>query len=105
MNKKLHALPIAGALLLISGSLGFFMNWFPSKYVFGTGAFMIILFQFLEVMSYKKDDFRVKRILRMNMMMSLLLGLATYSMFDGTTLWIAALLIYAMVSLFFSFRR
>jgi hypothetical protein len=105
MKKKLQALPILGAFIVIAGSLGHFMKWSPSKYIFGLGSLMIILYQLLEVMSYDKDDFRIKRILRMNLTMSLLLGLATYSMFDGTNLWIVALLIYALVSLFLTFRR
>ena len=41
----------------------------------------------------------------MNMMLTLMLALATYSMFDGSTLWIAVVLIYALVTLFMSFRN
>ena len=98
-------LPLVGALLLIVGSLGYFFEWLPSKYVFGAGSLALISYQLIEFLSFKKDDFRIKRLLRMNLMMSLLLALATYSMFDGTNLWMATLLIYAMVSLFFSFRK
>lgn len=105
MNALKRLLPVAGALLLIAGSLGYFMEWLPSKFIFGAGALSLIVFQLIEFLSFKQDDFRIKRILRMNLMMSLLLALATYSMFDGTNLWMAALVIYAMVSLFFSFRK
>jgi len=105
MDTLKKMLPVTGALLLIAGSLGYFMELQPSKYIFGVGALALITFQLIEFLSFKKDDFRIKRILRMNLMMSLLLALATYSMFEGTNLWMASLVIYAMVSLFFSFRK
>ena len=95
---------IAGILLVIAGSFGFFLDLLYFRFVFGVGALFVILNQLIVMFNTRNPDFRQKRLLRMNLMLSLMLALATYSMFDGTTLWIAVVLIYALVTLFMSFR-
>lgn len=92
------------ALLLVVGSLlHFFDNEF-GKYLFGVGAIALIINQLIFLLSEKTADFRRQRVLRLNLMVSMILALATWSMFDNTTLWIPAVLIYALVTLFLSFR-
>lgn len=97
------ALGIA-ALLLVAGSLMHFFENELGKYFFGAGAIAIIMNQLIFLLSEKTADFRRQRVLRLNLMVSMILALATWSMFDNTTLWIPAVLIYALVTLFLSFR-
>ncbi len=105
--KKLNYLQILyviGILLVVFGSLGHFNRLDIAKYFFGAGSVLIILERLIVQFQTKEADFKAQRIGRMQLMMSLLLGLGTYSMFDGTTLWIATIVIYALVTLFLSFR-
>lgn len=68
------------------------------------GALILIVQQLLLMLNSPVQGFREQRLQRMNFMVSLVLALAVYSMVEGTTLWIAAVLIYALVTLFLSFR-
>lgn len=104
-NKYIQFLFVSGILLIITGSLGHFFDQPLYKYVFGTGTLLLIIKQLIEMFNTVSPDFKQKRLLRMNMMLTLMLALATYSMFDGTTLWIAVVLIYALVTLYMTFRN
>ncbi|MCE1154672.1 MAG: hypothetical protein LWW91_00880 [Bacteroidales bacterium] len=95
---------VAGSAALVAGSLFHFFDRPYGMYVFGAGALILILFQLILLLRNPAQGFREQRIQRMNFMVSLVLALAVYSMVDGTTLWIAAVLIYALVTLFLSFR-
>jgi len=95
---------IAGILLIVLGSLGHFSGIELAKYLFGAGAILVILERLIVQFQSKDLDFKAQRIGRMQLMMSLLLGLGTYSVFEGTTLWIATIVIYALVTLFLSYR-
>jgi hypothetical protein len=103
-NKFIQYLYVTGILLIITGSFGHFFDLPLFKFVFGTGTLLLIIKQLLEMFNTVNPDFRQKRLLRMNMMLTFMLALATYSMFDGSTLWIAVILIYALTTLFISFR-
>ncbi|MEA4937190.1 MAG: hypothetical protein VB102_11185 [Paludibacter sp.] len=102
--KLIHAAYVVGIILVIAGSLGHFFEIPFFKYIFGAGSVMVIISQMINAYKDKDSDFRKRRLVRMNLMLSLMLALATYSMFDGTTLWIAVVLIYALVTLVMSFR-
>ncbi|MDD4489068.1 MAG: hypothetical protein PHD30_01030 [Paludibacter sp.] len=104
-NNYIQYLYVGGILLIITGSLGHFFNQPFFKYIFGAGSLILIVKQLIEMFNTVSPDFRQKRLLRMNLMLTLMLALATYSMFDGTTLWIAVVLIYALVTLYMSFRN
>jgi hypothetical protein len=103
-NKLIQAAYVLGILCVIAGSLGHFFEIPYFKYLFGAGSMLVIICQLTSSLKNKQADFRMRRQLRMNVMLSLMLALATYSMFDGTTLWVAVVLIYALVTLFMSFR-
>ncbi len=96
---------ILSFLLILSGSLGHFFHQPYFKYVFAAGAVLVLLNHLYLMFKTQSPDFRQKRLLRINLFLSMLLVLAAYSMFDGTTLWIVALLIYALVTLMLSFRN
>ncbi len=104
-NKYIQYLYVSGILLVITGSFGHFFDQPLFKYIFGAGTLLLIVKQLIEMFNTISPDFRQKRLMRMNMMLTLMLALATYSMFDGSTLWIAVVLIYALVTLFMSFRN
>lgn len=103
--KLLKGMYIAGILLIVGGSLGHFSELVWAKYVFGVGAILVILERLIAQNTTPGADFKSQRIARMQLVISLLLGLGAYSMFDGTTLWVATVAIYAFVTLFLSFRR
>lgn len=104
-NKYWSVLSVLGLGLVIAGSLMHFFDAPSGKYVFGIGSALVIIYQLVLLFVSKETDKRKQRILRIGLMQSLILALGTYSMFDGTTLWMAAILIYALVTLFFSFRK
>lgn len=95
---------VSGLLLVILASMGHFFEIEYSNYVFTIGASMLVIERIIVMLREKETDFRKQRLLRMNLMLSLVLVLAAYSMLDGTTLWIPAVLIYALITLFLSFR-
>jgi hypothetical protein len=104
-NKNtLQYLNATGIVLVIIGSVGHFFDLSVFKYLFGLGALLVVVFNLFRIFKEANTDFRQKRLFRINIMMSLLLILATYSMFDGTTLWMAIILIYALVVLMMTFR-
>lgn len=104
-NKLLQSAYLTGIVFVIAGSLGHFFELAMLKYVFAIGTFLVIISQLIISMKNKEADFRKRRQLRLNVMLGLMLALATYSMFDGTTLWMAVVLIYALVTLMMSFRN
>lgn len=95
---------VIGIVFVIAGSLGHFFEYSFFKFIFGAGALLVILNQTINAYVSTETDFRKRRLLRMNLMLSLMLALATYSMFDRTTLWIAIVLIYSLVTFIMSFR-
>ncbi|MDD4199184.1 MAG: hypothetical protein PHZ12_07245 [Paludibacter sp.] len=103
-NRIIQFLYSIGVALIIIGSFGHFFDLQLFKFIFATGTLLAIISGLISIFNAREPDFRQKRLLRMNMMLSLMLALATYSMFEGTTLWIAVVLIYALVTLFMSFR-
>lgn len=99
-----HAAQVTGSMAVFVGSLLHFFELPYGKYVFGAGALILISLQLINIFHSPAAGFREQRLQRMNFMVSLVLALAVYSMVEGTTLWIAAVLIYALVTLFLSFR-
>lgn len=104
-NSLMKWLWVGSFLALLVGSLLHFLNWSAGKYVFAAGASVIIVMQLIQLVKTPAEGFRAQRIQRMNFMVSLVLALGVYSMVEGTTLWVAAILIYALVTLFLSFRN
>jgi hypothetical protein len=107
MTKKFNVLSllyVIGFIIVILASLAYFFDFGPAKYIFSAGAIMLITERLIVMFRTVDNDFRKQRLQRMQLMLSLVLALAAWSMFEGTTLWIAAVLIYALVTLFLSFR-
>ena len=102
--KYSRILLIAGGLLTVIGAFSQMMNVQLASYIFTSGAAMLIAYQFMAYMADKKKDVRTQRLSRLNFIYSLLLGLAAYFMFVHSNSWVVVVLIYALVSLFNSFR-
>lgn len=100
----LSLLYLTGFVIVIVASLAHFFRYEPAKYIFSAGAIMLIAERVIVMFRSAENDFRSQRLQRMQLMLSLVLALAAWSMFEGTTLWVAAVLIYALVTLFLSFR-
>ena len=102
--KYLNNAYVIGVLLVTAASVAWLMKIEQAKFVFGTGALIVILYHFITSMYLKDDNFIQQRLQRIGMFSSLLLGLGTYSMFDHSDLWVPSILIYALVTLYRSFR-
>ncbi|OQB29745.1 MAG: hypothetical protein BWY08_01622 [Bacteroidetes bacterium ADurb.Bin174] len=104
-NKITQNIYVIAIVCILIGSLGHFFEQKFFKYVFAFGALLVVLNHLWVMYKTKQPDFRQKRLLRINMFLSLLPALAAYSMFDGTTLWVVFLLIYALVTVVLSWRN
>jgi len=87
--------------------LGAFARLFDLKYapyIFSIGAALIIFIQGKNAFENSSTDRRQQRLARIGFLTSLMLGLAAYFMFTGSNSWVVMVLIYALSSLFQSFR-
>ncbi len=76
-----------------------------APYVFSIGAAVIIFYQFMESIKIRKiNDKRLQRLQRIAFLSSTLLAAAAFLMFTNSNLWVVAILIYAITTLFLSFR-
>lgn len=114
MNKKeikTKKSSINTLLLLVGGSASFAgalmqlsrINFAP--YVYSLGAAALIVLHFLQHEAVDRNNMRAQRLARIGLMSSLLLGLGAYLMFTDSNLWVPATLIYALTSIFLSFRN
>ncbi|MDD3196360.1 MAG: hypothetical protein PHU68_11290 [Paludibacter sp.] len=105
--KRLSSATLAqliASVALVSGAVLHFIDIDFGKYIFALGAAISIVLQLIQLIRKPGTGFREQRVQRMNFMVSLVLALAVYSMVEGSTLWVPAVLIYALVTLFLSFR-
>lgn len=91
------------ALLTLAGAIATLFDLAFGKYLFATGAVGIIILQALQALAADLTQ-RAQRMHRIGFIASLMLALGAYFMFTGSNSWIVAVLIYALVSLFLSFR-
>lgn len=103
-NKLSQILFFVGGTLTIAGALAVFFKFEYAQYVFSGGAAIIIYLQTMHAINFRNADNRKRRLTRMGFLSSLLLALAAYFMFTHSNTWVVAVLIYALVSLFLSFR-
>ncbi len=105
MSKSLHKLLffVAGTLLL-TGAAAKIFDIQIAPYIFSVGAFIVIVLQLLALNNHKTEDFHVRRLYLIAFIASLLLALSAYLMFTFSNLWVVGILIYALISLYISFR-
>lgn len=105
MNKKYYSLfSTIGLSALIIGALTHIIDFSLSIYIFSLGALVIIVTQLFVALENHTDN-RKQRLARISFMSSLLLGLGSYFMFIHSNTWVVAVLIYALITLFLSFRN
>lgn len=81
MNQRiLNIAPIAGAILTFSGH-DQIMNRASGTYIFTAGAVILLVVQFINVLKTKNADMRIKRLNRILLLATAVLGVAVYMMF------------------------
>lgn len=95
----------AGAALTLIGVGGQLFKFPLSPYVFSLGAGILIFLSIKRMAEFRDADIRQRRLTRSGLFAALLLALAAYSMFTGSNLWVIAVLLYALSTLFLSFRN
>lgn len=100
---KTNLLILSGSIALI-GAVGQVFSVNLSPYVFSVGALGLIILSFITMQQLLTDDFRIKRLYRINFITSLFLALAAYCMFISSGLWVIAVLIYAVNAIYISYR-
>jgi hypothetical protein len=100
---KINLLVFSGTIATV-GALGQVFSFKIAPYVFSVGALGLIVLSFITMQQFTSDDFRMKRLYRINFITSLFLALSAYLMFTSSSLWVLAILIYAVNALFLSFR-
>lgn len=103
-NKKSLTFYIIASVLTVFGAIGHIMEINYSSIMFSVGALIIIVLKFLSIEGNATFNKRKKRLDRIGFISSLLLALAAFSMLTDSNLWVVALLIYAILSFFLSFR-
>jgi hypothetical protein len=94
---------IAGTLLVL-GSATHIFDMKASFGIFVAGALPVIALQLLSLYEHKDAHFALRRLHFIAFTSTLFLAAAAFFMFTGSDLWIAGILIYALISLYVSFR-
>lgn len=106
MNEQLrHRLFAAGTVLLILSSLAYFFEVAYAEYSFALGALLVLIQQFAVMLSNPSNDIVIKRRRRLELYVAFMPAVGAYSMFEGTTLWIPMLMLFALLTLFLSYRK
>jgi len=95
---------IVAGTLTVSGACAKLVNLDFAPYLFLIGVILLIFLHGREVWDKTVTDKRQQRLARMGFMTSLMLGIGVYFMFTGSNSWVVMVLIYALSSLFQSFR-
>lgn len=103
-KKQSQILFLIGGTITILGAFAHLFNVEYAPYVFSVGSAIIIYWQFMQALRSKGLSQRMQRLIRMGFLSSLMLGLAAYFMFVHSNTWVVAILIYALTTLFYSFR-
>ena len=108
MNQRiLNIIQIAGAILAFGGALIKLLEpGIPGTYIFTAGAVILLVVQFINVLKTKNADMRIKRLNRILLLATALLGVAAYMMFANpvSESWVVMVLLYAVLSVFLTFR-
>ena len=95
---------ITGAVLTFIGAICKLFELIYAPYIFSLGSAILIFLLAKSAYELRNAELRKKRLSRSSLMSGLLLILAAYSMFTHTNLWVVAILIYALTTLFITFR-
>jgi len=107
MNQKyINTAHVIGALLTFSGAVMQLVELSYAKYVFAAGALLLLVLQVFFVIKSNNKEIRIRRINRMMLFATAMLAVAAYMMFTRpySNSWVVMVLIYAVLSVFFTFR-
>jgi len=103
-TKIINLLFPVGATLVFTASL-FELNDQPyNEYAFAAGALLLIVYHAMLAYKVGDENKTKQRLYRIGFMASLFLAIGSYFMFTGSTSWIVMVLIYALITLYLSFR-
>jgi len=102
--KYFDNLYITAIVITILGALARLFDVEFAHYVFTLGVVLIIFLHGKNVFDKGDKDIRRQRLDRIGLFSSLMLGIASYLMFTGSNSWVVFVLIYALSTLFQSFR-
>jgi hypothetical protein len=94
---------IFGAVCVLSGTVLHIAHLWVAPYVFALGALFVFFLRLVFPVS-KSSDFRVKRLIKIQLISSVLLLVSSYFMFVGETTWALSLFLAAFLDLFIAFR-
>ncbi len=97
---------IIAFLLLLAGAVGRIVDqhYAFAPYVFGVGAFLMVVLAISDMWSHRSAAFRETRLFRINLLASLALVIGAYLMYRNSNSWVICLMVYALVTLFLSYR-
>lgn len=105
-KQQLYLSQLIGSILVIIGSAFRFLalTSIIVPITFSIGALLLIVVYYIQYHKLKGVNQRTVRLYRLMFFISLLLALAAYLMFVKDERWIVLVLIYAITSIFLSFR-
>lgn len=93
---------VLGAMLILAGVILQISGAYVAPYIYSVGAFLLFIFRFL--FSVKSEDFRVRRLMRIQLVSSALLLVGAYFMFKKENTWALSLFIAAFLDLYVIYR-
>lgn len=93
-----------GAVLVLVGVVLQILQWSFAPYIFSVGAIFVFVLRLISPIKNESNDFRVKRLIRMQFISSCLLIVGAYFMFAKQNTWALSLFIAAFLDLFIAFR-
>lgn len=103
-NKLTQNLFPTGALFVLLAALLKLVDTNYVEYLFSLGALLLISFHALIAFKSNNASHRVQRLHRIGLFTSLFLAVGAYFMFTNSNSWIVMLLIYAVNTLYLSYR-
>ena len=105
MNQQLDKqLFIAGNVIVLLGAAGWIVEPNIFSYIYSVGVAILIFVQIRNSFRTKDADRRHKRLIANAMFATLVLAIGAYFMFKGSMSWVPAVIIYAITTLFLSYR-
>jgi hypothetical protein len=106
-NKILNNTFLVGALLTLTGAILALFEVNYAAYVFSAGVACVVVVRCVTIYTQRSsaNDVRVRRFHNLQFITTLVLVCSAYFMFTNNNLWVVALLIYALITLFLSFRE
>ena len=103
MLKKIYNIFfIVGAVTILVSSVLVMEHVLYSKYIFAVGVAMYIISRMRS--TYEGDDFRLKRLNRLNFLSSLFMLGSSYMQFKNLNSWVAVMLMAALTELYVAIR-